>query len=57
MLFLKSTLLLLGFVLSGYMSLRVAVGVINGLKARRLVLDLLFLFLGALRSLFSSKPF
>lgn len=63
MLLLKSTLLFLGFVLSGYMSLRVAFGVMNGLKARRLIFDLLFLFLaailffGSLYSLFSSKPF
>lgn len=63
MLLLKSTLLFLGFALFGYMLLRVVCGAISGLKARRLVFDLLFLllgaalFAGAFRSLFFSGPF
>ena len=61
--FLKSTALIAGLLVSGYMLLRIGCGVIAGLKPRQLALDVLFLLLGlglslgAIVSLLFIKPF
>jgi len=61
--FLKSTALIAGLLVSGYMLLRIGCGVIAGLKPRQLALDVLFLLLGlglslgAIVSILFVKPF
>ena len=62
-LFLKSTALIAGLLVSGYMLLRIGSGLVAGIKPRQLALDVLFLLLGlglslgAIVSLLFVKPF